>query len=102
MDSNIVVMLLSSIFSWPMNADWVVVSSAAKMVKDAVSIRGFMSGRWKMFVAMKLESRKQMRERDKPVASLKSSPATRMFFTFAVLFSDLYWAVYFIIAEFTP
>ena len=32
----------------------------------------------------------------------KSSPAARMLFTFAVLFSELYWAVYFIIAEFTP
>ena len=36
------------------------------------------------------------------MASLKSNPAARMFFTFAVLFSALYWAVYFIIAEFTP
>ena len=32
----------------------------------------------------------------------KSSPETRMPFISAVLFSDLYWAVYFIIAEFTP
>lgn len=74
----------------------------AKMVKDATWIRGFMSGRWKMFVAKKPDSRKEIRESEKPRANSKSNPAARTLFTFAVLFSDLYWAVYFIMAEFTP
>ncbi len=55
-----------------------------------------------MFVARKLDSKNEMKEREKPMTNSKSSPETRMLFTSAVLFSDLYWAVYFIIAEFTP
>ena len=55
-----------------------------------------------MFVAKKLESRKQMNDKDNPRISSKSKPANIMFFTFAVLFSDVYWAVNFIIAESIP
>ena len=61
-----------------------------------------MSGRWKRVVAKKPERRKQTKDRDKPRTTSKSRPPARMLFTFAVLFSALYWAVYFIIAEFTP
>jgi hypothetical protein len=43
-----------------------------------------------------------MMEREMLEISSKSSPAARRLFTFDVLFSDLYWAAYFIIAEFTP
>ena len=96
-------MLFSSIFSTPVKADWAAVRRApAKMVKDAISINGLMSGRWKMFVAKKPESKNEMKESDKPRASSKISPAIKMLFTFAGLFSELYCATYFIIAEFTP
>ena len=96
-------MLFSSIFSTPVKADWAAVRRApARMVKDAISINGFMSGRWKMLVAKKPESKNEMKESDKPRASSKISPAIKMFFTFAGLFSELYCAIYFIIAAFTP
>ncbi len=55
-----------------------------------------------MFVAKNPDNRNEAKDKVKPIASSNSSPAARMLFTFAVLFSDLYWAVYFIIAEFTP
>jgi len=55
-----------------------------------------------MAVAKKPDSRKETMDKEKPRTSSKNSPATRMLFTFAVLFSDRYWAVNFIIAEFTP
>ena len=55
-----------------------------------------------MFVAKKLESRKQMNDKDNPRISSKSKPATIMFFTFTDFFSDVYCAVNFIIAEFMP
>ena len=41
-------------------------------------------------------------ESDEPITVSKTSPAAKMFFTFVVLFSALYWAVYLIIAEFMP
>ena len=73
-----------------------------KIIRDAIWINGVMFGRWNMFVAKKLESRKQMSDKDNPRVSSKSKPATIMFFTFAGFFSDVYWAVNFIIAEFMP
>ena len=72
------------------------------MVRDATWTNGFMSGLLKTFVAKKPESKKEMKDSEKPKTSSKSNPAVRMLFTFAVLFSDLYWAVYFITAKFTP
>src|SRR3989337_4187738 len=96
-------MLVSSIFSTPVKADWAAVRRApAKMANDAISINGLMSGRWKMFVARKPESKNEIKESDKPRASSKISPAIKMFFTFDGLFSELYCATYFIIAAFIP
>ena len=43
-----------------------------------------------------------MRERDKPNANSKSTPADKMPFTFAILFSDLYLAINRVMAEFMP
>lgn len=43
-----------------------------------------------------------LREREKPMANSKIASAARMLFTFTVLFSELYWAVYFITALSTP
>jgi len=72
------------------------------MVKDAIWIRGTMSGRSKMVVAKKPERKKEMIDNEKPRISSKTITAAKTFFTFASLFSDLYWAVYFIVAQSTP
>ena len=74
-----------------MKADCAAVMRAVpKIVKDAISIKGFTSGRWKMVVARKPDSRNEVRERETPRTNSKSTPAARMPFVSAVLFSDLY------------
>ena len=55
-----------------------------------------------MVVAKKPDSRNEAMESARPMTVSKISPAAKMFFTFAGLFSALYWAVYLIIAEFMP
>jgi len=55
-----------------------------------------------MFAAKKPESIKETKDNEKPKTSSESTPAVRMPFTSAVLFSDLYCATYFVIAKFTP
>ena len=79
-----------------------VVRAPAKTVREAIWIKGSMSGLWKMFVARNPEDRKDRRVRERPRTTSKMMPAARMFFTWVVLSSARYWAVYFIIAEFTP
>jgi len=56
----------------------------------------------KMFVAKKPERKKDIIDNEKPRISSKTITAAKTFFTFASLFSDLYWAVYFIVAQSTP
>ena len=51
---------------------------------------------------MKSERINERRERDKPNVSSKRTPADRMPFAFAVLFSDRYLAINRVMAEFTP
>ena len=72
------------------------------MVKDAIWIRGTMSGRLKIVVAMKPERKNEKIDNENPSRISKNTIETKTFFTFASLFSDLYWAVYFIVAQSMP
>jgi hypothetical protein len=51
---------------------------------------------------MKPERKKERIDSEKPRISSKKTTAAKTFFTFTSLFSDLYWAVYFIVAWSTP
>jgi len=102
-DWTISVMLLSCIFSMPVKAAWAEFRNApVKIEKEAIWIRGVMVGRWNAVVARKSESNKESTESDKPRTVSKNSPETKMLFTLAVWFSELYWAEYLIMATFTP
>ncbi len=71
------------------------------MVKDAIWIRGTMLGRSSAF-AMKPETEKEKIDKENPSRISKITTEAKTFFTFASLFSDLYCAVYFIVAQSTP
>jgi len=51
---------------------------------------------------MKSERINERRERDKPNVNSKRTPADKMPFTFAILFSDRYLAINRVMAEFMP
>ena len=103
MDWHTTVTLLSSIFSKPMKAAVAALNNApAKMSKEAVSIRGAMAGRRKISAAKNPDSRKERAVRAKPMEVSKINPETNIFLSSAVLFSALYCAVYFVMAESMP
>ena len=69
----------------------------ARMVKEAIWIRGTIVGRSSTF-AMTPDRIKEIMVNTIPSTSSKSVPATITFFSFALLFSVLYCVVYFIVA----
>ena len=72
------------------------------MMTEAISIMVFISGRWNTFVAKKPASEKEIMNKRMPKADSKSKPEAKTFLILLVLSSDLYWARYFIMAEFIP
>jgi hypothetical protein len=69
---------------------------------DATWIKDVNWGRLKTVDARKPDRKKESIVSNKPNTVLKTKPATKMLFMLAVLFSDLYWAVNFVIALLTP
>ena len=73
-----------------------------KMDREAIWTRGVMSGRFRMFVAMNPDRKKEIIVRRVPIKNSKVIDATMMFLSFLWLFWCLYWAVYFIVAWSIP
>jgi len=82
------------------SATWI--RACAKIVKDAIWIRGLISGLLNMFAARKPERRYTVIERVRPRRISKDIAAARMFFILFGAFSWLYWAVYLIVAWSIP
>ena len=100
---NISMMLLRCIFSMPVKAAVAVFTNApARMEKDAIWISCAIAGRLYSVVAKNPESASERIERDRPKAISKRNPETKRVRIFAALFSLLYWALYLIMAVFTP
>ena len=74
----------------------------ASIVRDAIPIDCCSSGLLNTFMAKKLVRRKQVMVRRAPITDSKSNPEARTLFISAVLFSDLCWAKYLIMAKFIP
>ena len=103
MDWQIIVRLLKCIFSKPMKLDWDAVSSAPEIiVTEAIDISGVDSGLWKIVVAMKLAMNRERNDRASPVAISNVSPAMSKSCMSFCLFLALKFAMYFVMAEFTP
>jgi hypothetical protein len=85
----------------PVNAAVAVFTSApVRMKKEAIWIKGTIVGRRKLW-AKRGERPNERRESDKPKMSSNSKPERKMLLILA-LFSALYCAEYFTIAELTP
>lgn len=65
----------------------ILIRAFPKMVKDAIWIRGVISGLLKICVARKPEIRYEKIERIMPIRNSKVIPASRMFLICVVLFS---------------
>jgi len=69
---------------------------------EAIDIRVVVSGLLKMAVAMKPARNSERRDRASPVATLNIKPAAIMSRISSSLFTALYWAMYFVMAEPIP
>jgi len=72
------------------------------MMTEAISIMVFVPGRWNTFVAKNPASEKEIMNKRMPKADSNSRPEATTFLISLVLSCDLYWARYFIMAEFIP
>src|SRR3990170_126519 len=98
-----IVKLLSPILSTPIKLDWDTVNSAPeKMLMETMDISDVDSGMRKTVEAMKLAINKETKDKVNPVTISNVSPATIMPCTFSSLFEARNWAMYFVMAEFTP
>lgn len=76
--------------------------ACAKIVKDAIWIKGIISGRLNIFDARYAESKKVANVNVVPKVSSNITADFKMFFIFSVFFSSLYWAMNFIVAWSIP
>ena len=97
------VKLLSPILSKPMKLDWAAVSNdPANIVIDTMYMKDTDSGLWKIVEPKKLARNRQRKERIRPVATSKISPATIILRVSASFSEALQLATYFVMAELTP
>jgi hypothetical protein len=86
-----------------MKLDWDAVSKAPEIiVMEAIDIRDVDSGLWKIVVARKLAMNKERTDRASPVAISNVNPAMSKSCMSFCLFLALKFAMYFVMAEFTP
>lgn len=102
-DWQIIVRLLSFIFSKPMKLALDAVSNAPeKMVMEAIDIKDADCGLWKIVVAMKFARSKERNDRASPVVISNVRPAMSKSCMSFCLFLALRFAMYFVMAEFIP
>ena len=78
-DWQMIIMLLNSIFSIPMNAaEAALINPPARMEREAIWISGAIEGRLKTLVAKKSESANEITDRTKPNAISKINPDKKM------------------------